>query len=90
MYFRVLLHHELFCDILMGAMFGSSLPPVDCRRARVLFQYMCCFCLRIVVFCFLRLVYPILPVFLDCPFLIAHSVFSNVYLTGLWIKGYYI
>jgi hypothetical protein len=29
---------------------------------------------------FLRLVYPMLPVSLDCPFLIASSVFSNVYL----------
>jgi hypothetical protein len=28
----------------------------------------------------LCLVYPMLPVFLDCPFLIAPSVFSNVYL----------
>ena len=29
---------------------------------------------------FLRLVYLMLPVSLDCPFLIAPSVFSNVYL----------
>jgi len=29
----------------------------------------------------LRLVYPMLPVFLDCPFLIAPSVFSNVNLS---------
>jgi len=27
----------------------------------------------------LRLVYPMLPVSLDCPFLIAPSVLSNVY-----------
>ena len=33
-----------------------------------------CFCIV-----FLRLVYPMLPVSLDCPFLIAPSVFSNVY-----------
>jgi hypothetical protein len=33
-----------------------------------------CFC-----FAFLRLVYPMLPVFLDFPFVIAFSVFSNVY-----------
>jgi hypothetical protein len=35
-----------------------------------------------VMFCFvcLRLVYPMLPVSLDCPFLIAPLVFSNVYL----------
>ena len=39
-------------------------------------QYiMCCaFC-----FIFLPLVYPILPVSLDCQFLIAPSVFSNIY-----------
>ena len=29
---------------------------------------------------FIYLVYPMLPVSLDCPFLIALSVFSNVYL----------
>jgi hypothetical protein len=36
----------------------------------------------VLCFCFvsLRLVYPILPVSLDCSFLIAPSVFSNVYL----------
>ena len=44
---------------------------------------LCCQVLWIVLcVCFvcLRLVYPMLPVFLDCPFLIAPSVFSNVYL----------
>ena len=30
---------------------------------------------------FIYLVYPMLPVSLDCPFLIALSVFSNVYLS---------
>jgi hypothetical protein len=34
-----------------------------------------CFC-----FVFLRVLFPMLPVSLDCPFLIAPSVFSNVYL----------
>jgi hypothetical protein len=34
----------------------------------------------VVYFCFACLVYPMLPVSLDCPFLIPHSVFSNVYL----------
>ena len=29
---------------------------------------------------FLRLVCPVLPVSLDCPFFIAPSVFSNIYL----------
>ena len=36
-----------------------------------------CFC-----FVFLRLVYPMLPLSLDCQFLIAHSVFSNFYLAS--------
>jgi len=36
--------------------------------------YVLCFC-----FVFLCLVFPMLPVSLDGPFLIAHSVFSNVY-----------
>jgi hypothetical protein len=34
-------------------------------------------------FAFLRLVYPMLPASLDCLFLIAPSVFSNVYLNWL-------
>jgi hypothetical protein len=37
-----------------------------------------CFC-----FVFLPLVYPMLPVSLDCPFLIALSVFSNVYMQNI-------
>jgi len=64
-----------------------------CRRAHVLFtkctlfvfvlahscdhHILCC------VFCFVfhGLVYTMLPVYLDCPFLITLSVFSNVYIT---------
>ena len=47
----------------------------------LLFSFLCC------VFCFiclyvLCLVYPILPVSLDCPFLICPSLFSNVYLSN--------
>jgi hypothetical protein len=38
-------------------------------------RILCCsFC-----FVFLRFVYPMLPVFLDCPILIVPSVFSNIY-----------
>jgi hypothetical protein len=37
-----------------------------------------CFC-----FVFLPLVYPMLPVSLDCPYLIALSVFSNVYMQNI-------
>jgi hypothetical protein len=36
-----------------------------------------------VLFVFLCFVYPMLPVSLDCPFLIAFSVFSNVYLPSM-------
>ena len=72
-------------------MFGSSLPPVVCKRAHVLYinvRYLCsftysgsptyivlCFC-----FVFLRLVYPMLPVLCGLSFFIAPSVFSNVHL----------
>jgi hypothetical protein len=58
--------------------FGSSLPPVACVCLRVVVYNISCLC-----FCFvcLRLVYPVLPVSLNCPVLIAPSVFSNVYLS---------
>jgi hypothetical protein len=48
-------------------------------------SYLCYLCLlaysgvQHILFC-LRLVYPLLPVSLDCPFLIVLSVFSNVYI----------
>ena len=46
---------------------------------RSLVQYLCCG--------FLCLVYPMLAVSLDCPFLIASSVFSNVYFMGYTYLG---
>ena len=59
-----------FCDVCydfrIKTMFCSSLPAVVCKRAHNGF--------------FLRLVYPMQPDSLDCPFLIAPSVFPNVYL----------
>ena len=74
-------------DFRMKTTFGSSLPPVVCMRDHVLFTlfvFVCvswfpahivlCFC-----FVFLSLVQSMLPFPLDCPFLIAHSLFSNVY-----------
>ena len=53
-----------------------SLPPVLMRYVLLIFSVFC------VVFVCLRRIYvcPILPVSLDCPFLIAPVVFSNVYL----------
>jgi hypothetical protein len=65
-------------------MFSSSLPPVVCRKA---LHYFCLFAysgvqriLCCALFCCLSRVYPMLPVSLDCKFLIVPSVFSNVYL----------
>ena len=68
-------------------MFSSPLPPVVWRRAHVLFTLFVFVCVEwcpthimlCFYFVFLRLLYPMLPVYLDCPFLIAPSVFSNVY-----------
>ena len=59
----------------------------------VCLNYLRCLCLsacdgvRHVLCCvFLRIVCPVLPFSLDCPFLIAPSVFSNVYLKTLkWL-----
>ena len=79
--------------MIMKTMIGSSLPPVVCRMFDVLFTLSVFVCLQwcpihIVLcfsFVFLRLVYHILPVSLDCPFLIASSVFSNLYLAKIYI-----
>jgi hypothetical protein len=51
-------------------------------RALVLFVLFVCGDVRCMLCCgfFLRLVCPVLPVSLDCPFLIVPSVFSDVYL----------
>ena len=65
---------------------GGYMSPVVCRRVHVLFT--CLFahsvvqhilCCGFVLF-FFPLVYPMFQVSLDFPFLIATSVFSNVYL----------
>jgi hypothetical protein len=75
-------------DFRIKTMFGLFLPPVVCRRAHVLFtlfvfvcvkwcptQLCCVFVLFVFVLC---LVFTMLHVSMDCPFLIAPSVFSNV------------
>ena len=63
-----------------------ALLSVVCRRAHVYLTFLCV-CLYIVdcvqqILCcvLLRLVYPMLPVSLDCPFFIVPSIFFNVYL----------
>ena len=75
----------LIYNFRIKTMFGSSLPPVVCRRAHVLFTLLVfVWYLTHIVLCFyficLRVVYPMLPVSLNCSFLIAPSVFSNVYI----------
>jgi hypothetical protein len=66
------------------SMFGSSSPPVVCMRAHVLFK-LCLYAYSGVqlIFCFvfLRLVYPILPVSLDCPLLIAPLRYSLTFIS---------
>ena len=65
-------------DFLINTMFGSSLPSVACLRAYVLFTLF----FSLVVsksYCVVFFV-VLLQVSLDCPSLIAPSVFSNVYL----------
>ena len=72
-------------DFRIKTKFCSSLPPVVRRMAYVLFVLYVVVYVRCVVFLlcfssFCRFVYPMLPVSLDCPFLIASSVFTDIYL----------
>ena len=61
-----------------------------CLQEGTCLIYVICVCLRIVgfnIYCvvtcfvFLCLVYPVLPVSLNCSFFIAFSIFCNIYLT---------
>ena len=65
------------------AMLGLSLLPVVCRRVHVLFALIVFFAYsgvqHILCCVFLHIMYPMLTVSLDCPFLIVPSVFSNAY-----------
>ena len=65
-------------DFLINTMFGSFLPSVACLRAYVLFT-LCCSLVVSNSNCVVFIV-VLLQVSLDCPSLIAPSVFSNVYL----------
>ena len=60
----------------------SCLYEDSCLITLFVFVFLC-WCPTHIVLCFyfvfLRLVYPMLPVSLDCPFLITPSVFSNVH-----------
>ena len=75
-------------------LFGSSLPPVVCRRDHVLytlfvFTYAWCPTHSVLWFVFRRLVFPMLAVSLDCPFLIAPSIICNICLMETGHKDNY-
>ena len=50
-------------------------------------QHILCCVLVLFCFLFLRIVYPMLPASLDFPYLIATSVFSNVYFLWYYSLG---
>jgi hypothetical protein len=86
--FSVLCCCDVRYDFRIKAMFGSSsLPPVICRRDRLLFTlfvFVCAYCV-VLCFVFLCLVYPMLPVSLYCLFWIDLTVLSNIYCDNLLI-----
>ena len=59
-------------------MFGSSLPPVVCRKADILFTLLMFayvyLCPTHIVLCFCFVFFFVLPVSPDCPFLIVPSL----------------
>jgi hypothetical protein len=71
-----------------------SLPPVFCQFVLfIYFSFLCCI-FALIVFV-LRLVYPMLPVALDRPFLIVPSVsltfiYCNIILHFLILHSYYV
>jgi len=76
-YSPIWLYHFTSCFSTSYVPFGSTWVFGGVRVAHP-FSFLCCvFVLFVFVLC---PVYPMLPVSLDCPFLIAPSVFSNVYL----------
>ena len=71
------------CPLRGGIHVRFVLTSIFCRRAHVLFTLFV-FVFGFVSFVSLRLVYPMLPVSLDCHFVTAQSVFSNVYIERKW------
>jgi hypothetical protein len=80
------------CDVRYGLRiemrFGSSFLPVVCRRAHVLFTlfvFVCCSSVQKILCCvFLSIVYPMLPVSLDCPFLSSVYSLTFIYILVKW------
>jgi len=71
-------------DFRIKTMFGSSLSQVVCSRALVLFKlfvFGCVYwCPTLIILCFCFgfpcPVYPMLPIFLDCPFFLGPAGFG--------------
>jgi hypothetical protein len=74
--------HKWYC---VFALFSSSCVPYVASFS-VFFFVLCTICCQFLCV-FLRLVYHMLPVSLDCPFVIAPSVFCNIYLTMDYFFG---
>ena len=71
---------------LRGRLLGSH-PVFDGVRVAYRFSFLCCV---FVLFVFvLSFVYPLLTYSLNCPFLIAPSVFSNVYVLHILLDNYF-
>ena len=81
----------LFAFVLCCCCLYSSCVVVFIRLVLLLCVFvLCCCCFYpscvVVVVC-IRLVYPMLSLFLDCPFWIASTVFSNVYCEQRWLNN---
>ena len=87
----------VFSWVVLLCVFTFCVPCCDVRYDFLMFTYTgvqhimwCVFDLFVFVLCtlccqflWIVLVYPMLPVSLDCPFVIAPSVFSNLYLLSI-------
>ena len=77
---HVLIMSNMTCVLQEVGTFCKRLSPHPDFGVAHLFTSLCCFVFLCVFVFVLCLVYPLLPVSLDCPFVITSSVFSNVYL----------
>ena len=73
---------DIRCDISMETFFSSSLFALCCLFAHIGVRVQYC-----VVFSFYFYSPCVLPVSLDFPFLIASSVFSNVYSSWIFVSS---
>ena len=88
--YNVICSGSFLCSVsnVIKSMIGTSLPPVVCRRAEVLFTlfvfvyvigtsntyHVVCFALFVFILCF---VCPVLPVSQDCPLCVLWRLFTH-------------